>query len=363
MGKSAIIRQTFLVLKEKILAYDYASNLPSKPERAAVNLPRDSEGNTYLHELIRKDAPVALIREALDLGANVNAVNKKNMPPLGMAIQQNKPEVIACLIDGGAEMFFPVAKDTWFNAVYMAADTGRDAALKTVLDKGGGLYVNNPGMTQDGRSSPWNPLHIAVKTYHYAMVAPLVAAGAFLNDEAGYDKATPLFLAATNNDDSGVATLINAGADLERRNSLNGRTALAFAVADKDFKAARALVHYGADVNAADNSGMTPLMYAADNGDMRMAELLLAAHADVNARRAGNNSETALMKAARKGASDVVKALLKAGADPLLSDSFNKTALRYAEDGGYNSARYVLEEAEQKAIQAHFENSYRKYRP
>lgn len=338
-------------------------NLPSRPERGSINVPRDSDGNTYLHELIRKDAPPERIREAIAFGANINATNKKNMPPLGVAIQQGKPEIIACLLDLGAEIFFPVGKGANFNAVYLAADTGRTAALNMLLAKGGGAWVNSPGLAQDGTPAKWNPLHIAIKTYHYDMIAPLVAAGALVNEEAGPERATPLMLAIANNTAGGVRQVLNAGADLERRHSDTGRTPLDYAVWGRNGVAARALVEFGADVNAMDKTGLTPLMIAAENGDTAMAGILIGAKADIDLRRGGNNRETALMRAAHKGSSDVVKALLKAGADPILTDSFNHTALKYAENAYQHGTRFVLEEAEQKALQKHFEASYRKYRP
>ncbi|MEZ0226557.1 MAG: ankyrin repeat domain-containing protein [Alphaproteobacteria bacterium] len=346
------------------MAPEYGSSFPSRPERVNINLPRDSDGNTYLHELCKKDAPIPLIREAVQkLGANINAVNKKNLPALALAIQYAKPEVVACLLDMGAEMYFQTTKADPFNAIYLAADLGKAGALKTIIEHGGGTHVNDIGMGQDGFGSKITALHIAVKNYHFEMIEPLAEAGAFLNAEAGFDKVTPLFLAIANNSDSGVRKLLNAGADLEHRHSDTGRTPLIYAAYHRDGTAARALIDFGADVNARDNSGQTPLMYAAENGDSYMVDRLVAAKADVNLRRKGNNNETALMKAAAKGSSDSVKSLLRGGADPSLGDAFNKTATQYAGDNYQHGTRFVLEEAEQKASVAHFENTYRKYRP
>jgi ankyrin repeat protein len=338
-------------------------NLPSRPDPKNINLPRDSDGNTYLHELVRKNAPLDVIREAVALGANVNALNKKNMPPLGMAIQSAEPETVKLLLDLGAEIFFPVNKSMNFNAVYLAADTGREPALDILLKNGGGAYVNSPGLTQEGWDSKWLPLHIAVKTYHHDMIDALVNAGALVNAEAGADHSTPLMLAIDNNTSSGVRKLLNAGADLELRQSDTGRTPLDYAATRRGGVAARVLIEFGADPNAMDKSGMTPLMLAAENGDIGMTNILLDGKAAIDLPRGGGNAETALMKAAQKGSSDVVRLLLKAGANPILTDSFNKTALKYAEDAYQHNTRFVLEEAEQKALQAQFETIYRKYRP
>jgi uncharacterized protein len=346
------------------LAPEFGSNFPSRPERTNIDLPRDQDGNTYLHELCKKDAPVPLIREAVEkLGANINAVNKKNMPALALAIQYAKPEVVACLLDMGAEMYFQTAKADPFNAIYLAADLGKADALKTIIEHGGALHVNDIGIGQDGYGSKIPALHTAVKNYRYDIIEPLVQAGAFLNEEAGFERVTPLFLAIANNSDKSIRQLLEAGADLERPQSDTGRTPLIYAAYHRDGNAARVLIDFGADVNARDNSGQTPLMYAAENGDSSLVEKLVAAKADIDRRRTGNNGETALMKAAQKGSSETVKTLLKAGANPLLADAFNKTAVQYASDNYQHGTRFVLEEAEQKASQAHFENTYRKYRP
>jgi ankyrin repeat protein len=60
--------------------------------------------------------------------------------------------------------------------------------------------------------------------------------------------------------------------------------------------AVRRLVEAGAEVNAASNSGVTPLMNAAGMGNKEAVELLIKKGADVNHRTSGNY--TALMQAA-----------------------------------------------------------------
>ena len=74
-----------------------------------------------------------------------------------------------------------------------------------------------------------------------------------------------------------------------------------------------ALLRSGADVNAAQGDGMTALHWAAYNGQVALAETLLAAGADLEAvTRIGDY--TPLHHAARHGFADVVEALLSAGA-------------------------------------------------
>jgi ankyrin repeat protein len=345
---------------------DFSNNLPSRPAPADINLPRDGEGNTYLHELCRKNAPAALIREAVAAGADPNILNKKNMPPLGIAVQNARPETAAALCEAGALLFIPLSapKTGAFNAPYLAADLGKEDMLKELLARGGGLHVNSPGIGADGMTSEWHALHAAVRQRNAALLEPLVAAGAALNQEAGPDLYTPLQIAAANDCDGLLRKLLSLGADLETRHSRSGRTPLLQAVYSRSFDSARILLERGADPNAAEASGLTALMMASETGNTRFAELLLKHKANPDQQRRGTTSpgETALMRAAQRGNSEIIRLLLKAGADPLLADAFNRTAAKYAADASNHNTRRDLEEAEQKTLQAQFEANYRKYR-
>ncbi len=82
-----------------------------------------------------------------------------------------------------------------------------------------------------------------------------------------------------------------------------------------DMDAVRALLEEGADVNAAQGDGMTALHWAAQNGNVALADLLLHAKAKVDAvTRIG--SYTPLHLASRNAHSAVAKKLLDAGSDP-----------------------------------------------
>jgi ankyrin repeat protein len=68
----------------------------------------------------------------------------------------------------------------------------------------------------------------------------------------------------------------------------------------------------GADVNAKTSTGWTPLMEAAETGDVASAKLLLEKGADVNA-KAGKKT-TALRLAKQRKNDELVKTLQAAGA-------------------------------------------------
>ena len=81
-----------------------------------------------------------------------------------------------------------------------------------------------------------------------------------------------------------------------------------------DVEEVRALIQQGADVNEAYGDGMTALHWAAERGDLRVAEVLIAAGASVEAgTRIGHY--TPLHIAAKAGRPEVVAALIEAGVD------------------------------------------------
>jgi len=90
----------------------------------------------------------------------------------------------------------------------------------------------------------------------------------------------------------------------------------------------------GGDVHQTDVRGMTPLMYAAINGNPERVLALLDFGANVNDRR--NDGWTALMGAAqsRAGGVETVGILLDAGANIFARDRFGRTALLWAARSG-----------------------------
>jgi ankyrin repeat protein len=102
------------------------------------------------------------------------------------------------------------------------------------------------------------------------------------------------------------------------------------------------LVEAGADINAASDSGVTPLMNAAGTGNKEAVEFLIQKGADVNHRTSGNY--TPLMQAALVGQLEIVKILLDAGADPTVKDTGGRTAIAYAEDQKHDDIVQLIEQ-------------------
>jgi ankyrin repeat protein len=131
-----------------------------------------------------------------------------------------------------------------------------------------------------------------------------------------------LLKAIEESDAASVAVLLGTGADPNAENTIlqspdnpERYTALMLAVQQRNVEIARALIEKGADLEfkGAGLVGETPLIMAADNGDLKMTRLLLNRGAKVDAKNDLNS--TALMYAISGSYNDIARMLIRAGAN------------------------------------------------
>src|SRR5262249_42003264 len=119
-------------------------------------------------------------------------------------------------------------------------------------------------------------------------------------------------------------------------------------IADAAMRGERAdvqtLIKQGADVNAPQGDGVTALHWAARHGDVEMATLLVAAHANTKA-ETKFGSYTPLHLAAERGSAPIVKALIAAGAAVDATTTTGATALMLAAGAGDPQAVTALLDA------------------
>ncbi len=156
------------------------------------------------------------------------------------------------------------------------------------------------------------PMQLAALNGNAAMVEKLVKAGADPNAPLTPSGDTALMMASRTGKTDAVSVLLESGANVNAKETWGGTTALMWAVSERHPAAVKVLIDRGADVNARSNfvpaangrgfegrtpaapkpgqavdefaSGwLTPLMFAAREGDVESARLLVAAGADVNA--------------------------------------------------------------------------------
>jgi ankyrin repeat protein len=111
---------------------------------------------------------------------------------------------------------------------------------------------------------------------------------------------------------------------------IDGTTALHWAVRADDLELTEMLLKAGAQPSAANQSGATPMLLSAMNGNAAILKRLIQAGADPNA-PLSQTGDTALMIAARSGQVDAVRALLDHGAKVNAKESWGgTTALMWA---------------------------------
>ena len=104
------------------------------------------------------------------------------------------------------------------------------------------------------------------------------------SDLANLAGLTPLMEAARAGSVEVVEALLTGGANVNASEATGGQTALMWAAAEKHPEVVRALIGRGADIRARSKEGFTALLFAAQQGDLSSAKLLLDAGADVNER-------------------------------------------------------------------------------
>lgn len=115
---------------------------------------------------------------------------------------------------------------------------------------------------------------------------------------------------------------------------------LIIATKNGNYETTVALIEAGADVNAKDNYGKTPLLWAAISGSLELAQVLISAGADVHARDFHNM--TPLHWASYNGHLNVVQVLISSGADPNAKNNYNRTPLdRASRNGHHEVVRYL----------------------
>jgi ankyrin repeat protein len=86
---------------------------------------------------------------------------------------------------------------------------------------------------------------------------------------------------------------------------------------------AKLLISYGADVNARDGAGKTPIFYATENGNLKIARLLLTNKANVK------DYPELLNIAVKRKRREIIEVLLQHGADVNTIDELGRTALHF----------------------------------
>jgi ankyrin repeat protein len=390
---SASAASTGLPLIDAVKAGDRARVRGVLKQQPAALKQAEADGTTALHWAVRAD-DAEMVRLLLTAGADVTAATREGMTPLALAAINGSPAMTETLLKAGAKP--NVALPEGETILMTAARTGQPDVVKLLLKAGADLNARENWFGETA-------LMWAAAENHAAAVRVLVEAGADPNARSRaldvprrrngqsvlpLGSWTPLMYAARQGAHDSLGALIEAGADLNVVDP-DGATALVIAIINANFDEAALLVEKGANPNIGDNEANMAALYAAvdmhrlaighgrpntkPSGELDAVDVikrLLAKGADPNAKlkaplmqrhhtagdRALGDGSTPFMRAAKSGDVAVMKMLMAAGADPLLKQPNQATALMLAAGLGWRdgspAAPSYDQGSEQDAIEA-----------
>ena len=233
------------------------------------------------------------------------------------AVRGDHGEIVGDLLESGVPI--DVKDKSGRAPLHVAAGSGKTEMVQQLLLKG----ANKDAFSR----LELTPLFLAGYRGHSVTVRALLAAGANVNLRCGRLKDPVILGAAAKGRVEVVRTVTKHGADVEATNTQKN-TALHIAAWNNKADVIDVLVGAGANIEARDRRGYTPVHCASSDPSLEALLCLLKHGAAVNAQAV--NRQTPLMVAAvqagRQGVSEMVDALLRAGADETLLDGYGRKA-------------------------------------
>jgi len=256
------------------------------------------------------------------------------------AAEHRKADLIRALVKQRADV--NAAQPDGSTALHWATHWGDVEMVKALLQAGAKPgAVNRYGDT---------PLSEAASLAAGEIAEALLKAGADPKTLTSPDGETVLMTAARAGNLEAVKALLNGGADVNAKENYKGQTALMWAAAEGHPAIVKLLLEHGADwkvrsfdretklpkLSAASSvtpfarGGFTAFLFAAREGDIATAQVMLDAGVDIN--HTGVDNESALVVSAMNKRYTFAKFLLDHGADPNVADAVGRAALYGALD-------------------------------
>jgi ankyrin repeat protein len=256
------------------------------------------------------------------------------------AAERKDATALRALVGKKVNVNVPQADGT--TALHWAAHWNDVEAVKLLLRSGA-----NPVTTNRFGASP---LSEAATSGNAELVKALLDAGADAKALATPDGETVLMSAARSGNLDAVRMLLDRGADVNARERYKGQTALMWAAAERHAPVVKLLLERGADwkirsfdretkpprlsaassISPIPRGGFTALMFAAREGDLESARIMLDAGVDINL--GDVDSATPLVAAIMNKQYTLAKFMIDRGADVNIVEANGRTALYAAID-------------------------------
>ena len=259
----------------------------------------DPEGdNALMYAALYADPDC--MKQLLEKGADPNASNKLGETPLMWCVEH--VEKVKLLLAKGANIN---ARTKSGNTAFLIATVGNHCfdVLKLLLDHGAdALAVNNKNETALNRAAPFAD----------SLTINLLLDKGIPIDSRDASGTTALLSAVLNSNREGVITLLKRGANPDLADDFGDP--LSAAVSMDDTSITFILLRTVKNVDVPDKGGHTPLMWAVYNehDNPQVIEALIARGANIKAK--AKDGSTALSAALKKGNTQSVALLRKAGA-------------------------------------------------
>jgi ankyrin len=236
---------------------------------------RLNDGSTVLHWAVLNDQP-DVVNSLLDAGASPVVVNRNGISPLFLAAQNGDAAIVQSLLDAGADP--NTLAENGETILMTAAHTGKPEVVDLLLANGALVDARDPEFQQTA-------LMIAVREGQVEVVDTLIRYGADVDAktrEGGLGVYLPP-CKGTGCGSEGVG-INRSGVPHrgERHDVKGGMTPLLYAARDGRLEEARLLLDNGADLELAEVNEIEPLLMATLNNQLDVANLLLDYGAEVN---------------------------------------------------------------------------------
>ncbi len=260
-------------LADAAMKRDVAAVRTLLQQKVDVNAP-GKDGTPALHWVVRVD-DLETARMLIQAGANAKLADRYGVTPLYIACTNGNAAMVRLLLDAGADA--NSADPTGETPLMTASKVGDLESVKVLLDRGAKVDTTDPTFQQTA-------LMIAVRENRSDVVRLLVERGANVNAKTRTGE-TPGWILPNSVPGFGHGIGIVRGGLPERgsRYFIPGAlTPLLYAARDGRLEAAKILVAAGADLKIADANGITPLLMAVSNNQMAVARFLIDKGADIN---------------------------------------------------------------------------------